>query len=187
MNQTEHISQSTADLSQLLRNKIPSTMRDIFLYSFQAKGWQAFNSCCCQRMARHSGSSSGAMAHQTYWADSTSTSGPCHHKNEKSPSDNQWQDQNSMKWNQGRFRLDNRQRFFTPRVAGHWNRFPRQEITAPSLIRVQNTVEFLGLSCTGSGVGLNPGGPLLTQHILWFGENWANWWGGTWQLQVPPP
>ena len=34
---------------------------------------------------------------------------------------------------QGKFRLDIRKRFFTKRVAAHWNRLPRDAVTAPSL------------------------------------------------------
>ncbi|KAK4824372.1 LOW QUALITY PROTEIN: hypothetical protein QYF61_014032 [Mycteria americana] len=38
-----------------------------------------------------------------------------------------------MKLHQEKFRLDIRKRSFTERVVGHWNRFPREVITAPSL------------------------------------------------------
>ncbi|KAJ7398546.1 hypothetical protein BTVI_124090 [Pitangus sulphuratus] len=34
---------------------------------------------------------------------------------------------------QGRFSLHIRKKFFTQRVFGHWNRFPREVVTAPSL------------------------------------------------------
>ncbi|KAK4823970.1 hypothetical protein QYF61_008356 [Mycteria americana] len=40
---------------------------------------------------------------------------------------------NGMKLHQEKFRLHIRKRSFTGRVVGHWNRFPREVVTAPSL------------------------------------------------------
>ncbi|PKU40551.1 hypothetical protein llap_9136 [Limosa lapponica baueri] len=40
---------------------------------------------------------------------------------------------NGIMLHQWKFRLDIRKRFFTERVLSHWNRLPKEEVTAPSL------------------------------------------------------
>ncbi|KAJ7413168.1 hypothetical protein WISP_92722 [Willisornis vidua] len=51
---------------------------------------------------------------------------------------------NGMKLSQRRFSLDIRNRFFTQRVVGHWNRLPRDVVKAPSLTEFKCLNDILG-------------------------------------------
>ncbi|RMC06728.1 hypothetical protein DUI87_16172 [Hirundo rustica rustica] len=46
-----------------------------------------------------------------------------------------------LKLHQGKFRLHFRERFFTQRVAGHYNRLPRKVVTAPNLTEFRKSVD----------------------------------------------
>lgn len=91
-------------------------------------------------------------------------------------SDRTWR--NGMKLSQGGLGWISRKNF-SPRVAGHQNRFPREVVRAPSPAWAQE--EFgqhsqalggiLRVSCSGLRVGLkDPDGSLPIQHILWIVE-----------------
>ena len=45
-----------------------------------------------------------------------------------------------MKLQQRRFRLDIRKRLFIKRIVTHWNKFPRDVVTAPSLSEFKMTL-----------------------------------------------
>ncbi|RMC14023.1 hypothetical protein DUI87_09110 [Hirundo rustica rustica] len=80
---------------------------------------------------------------------------------------------------QGRFKLDMRKMVFTQRVAGHWNRLPRDMVKAPNLTEFKKCLDqhsqclscsvALAVSGAISGAGLDdPHGSLPTQDILCF-------------------
>ncbi|KAK4815545.1 hypothetical protein QYF61_003237 [Mycteria americana] len=46
-----------------------------------------------------------------------------------------------MKLHQGKFRMGIRKRFFTERVVSHWNRLPREVVTAPSLSELKEYLD----------------------------------------------
>ncbi|KAK4827618.1 hypothetical protein QYF61_019543 [Mycteria americana] len=56
---------------------------------------------------------------------------------------------------QGRFRLDSRKRFFTKRVAEHWNRLPREVVDAPSLSVFKRHLDNALKTCVNFWSALN--------------------------------
>lgn len=48
---------------------------------------------------------------------------------------------NKTKLCQGKFRLDIKKKFFTERVAGHWNRLAREVVMAPKLLEFNECLD----------------------------------------------
>ena len=44
---------------------------------------------------------------------------------------------NGCKLKEGRFRLDNRKKFFTMRMVRHWHRLPRAAVAAPAVFKAR--------------------------------------------------